>query len=98
MIERSATIRYRRPDGSEGAVIVGGDTRDDLREAMDRDVAYYVGIGYQIVGAQVHEVCAECHGDGERPHRRQRLRRVRCPSCRGTGIPRIPGPSLKSGV
>ena len=90
----SAAVKYRRQDGTIGSVVVGGSTADRAAEAAERDSAYYLGLGYEIVEVDLIAYCALCCGSGKIQGRRNKLRRVTCPDCRGKNSER----TLKSGV
>jgi len=90
----SAAVTYRRPDGTTGVVIVGGKTAQEAQEAADRDARYYLGISYAIEGIVLVAYCARCGGTGKAQAKRNRLRQIVCPDCRGKNSER----TLKSGV
>lgn len=78
----SATIDYRRPDGTIGCCV-------SSEEAAERTVAYYSEKGYAVM-VRRDALCASCDGTGQRANKRNRFARVHCEACRGIGSWSLP--------
>jgi len=79
---------YVRPDNSVGATLSHTDTREQLDTRLESDRKYYIRLGYNLRPADVREVCKECCGAGDRQHKTNRFRRIKCKACKATGVVR----------
>ena len=82
------SIDYTREDGSHGGMVGGNADFDTAAAQMQKDVDYYIGLGYSVVVEHFRELCSQCHGAGDRQHKTNRFKRVPCKACKCSGVVR----------
>jgi DnaJ-class molecular chaperone len=79
------SLTYTRQDGTRGGLMAGRPTLDETLLDCEQSTQYYVDLGYLVAVDYVRELCPECHGGGDRAHKTNRFKRVKCKRCFGSG-------------
>jgi DnaJ-class molecular chaperone len=81
----SYSITYKREDGTTGGVMGGREGLLDTISGCNHDIEYYRQLGYTVAVDYVVENCPDCKGEGDRAHRTNKFKRIKCKRCKGAG-------------
>ena len=79
------SLTYKREDGTTGGMSGGRETLIDTIIGCQHDIEYYKGMGYTVVVDYLVQNCGECKGAGDRQHKSNRFKRIKCKCCKGAG-------------
>lgn len=89
-------VSYKRQNNSTGAVLGCSSSKEEAEKDVQKDIVYFLELGYTITSASFYEACESCGGSGNIYKRKKKHFapiELPCKPCKRVGF--LPGNFVK---